>query len=47
MRRNRCEIHGNSAYFSTPDLRSGYWQVALDEGDREKAAFAYHMGLSI
>ena len=38
-------LFGNSAYFSTLDLRSGYWQVASDEVDREKAAFACHVGL--
>lgn len=27
------------------DLKSGYLQVALDEADREKTAFACHMGL--
>ena len=31
--------------FSTLDLRSGYWQVALDQADREKAAFVWHSGL--
>lgn len=29
---------GKAKYFSTIDLRSGYWQVAFDEADREKAA---------
>ena len=36
---------GKSACFSTLDLRSGYWQVALDRMDREKAAFTCYMGL--
>lgn len=31
-------------YFSTIDLRSGYWQVTLYEADKEKAAFACHTG---
>ena len=36
---------GGSACFSTLDMRSGYWQVALDRMDREKAAFTRHVGL--
>lgn len=36
---------GKATYFSTLDLRSGYWQVAMDEADREVAVFAFHLGL--
>ena len=36
---------GKATCFFTLDLRSGYWQVALDQADREKAAFVCHSGL--
>ena len=32
-------------YFPLLDLKSGYWQVAMDDKDKEKTAFACHKGL--
>ena len=32
-------------YFTTLDLKSGYWQIPLNEEDREKTAFTCHRGL--
>ena len=32
-------------WFSTLDLKSGYWQVALEPADREKSAFCLDRGL--
>lgn len=37
-------LHG-SAYFSSIDLRSGYWQISVDDQDREKTAFVTPDGL--
>ena len=36
---------GESRYFSTLHLASGYWQIAMDPNSREKTAFITHSGL--
>ena len=36
---------GKAKYFTSLDLKSGYWQVLMDEKDKEKTAFACHRGL--
>lgn len=34
-----------ASVFSTMDLQSGYWQIVLEEKDREKPAFITKYGL--
>ena len=36
---------GNAQYFSTLDLKSAYWQISVDQQDREKTAFVTQRGL--
>ena len=36
---------GKAKYFTCLNLKSGYWQVAVYEKDKEKTAFTYHRGL--
>ena len=36
---------GKAKYFTCLDLQLWYWQVAVDEKDKEKTAFASHRGL--
>ena len=39
------EALSGARWFSTLDLKSGYWQVEMDETDREKTAFSIGSGL--
>lgn len=39
------EAFSGSQWFSTLDLKSGYWQVELAEEDKEKSAFSTGLGL--
>jgi hypothetical protein len=36
---------GQAKFYTCLDLKSGYWQVRMDEKDKEKTAFACHKGL--
>jgi len=38
------EALGGNTYFSTMDLRAGYWQTVIREGDRDKTAFITRKG---
>ena len=38
-------LFGKSKFFTSLDLKSGYWQVAMDVKDKEKTAFACLKGL--
>ena len=38
-------VLGKAKYFTSLDLKSGYWQVLMEEVDKEKTAFACHRGL--
>ena len=36
---------GNSKVFTSLDLKSGYWQVPMEEKDKQKTSFVCHKGL--
>ena len=36
---------GKAKFFTSLGLKSGYWQVLMDEKDKEKTAFTCHRGL--
>ena len=36
---------GKAKYFTSLDLASGYWQVEMNESDREKTAFVTKQGI--
>ena len=36
---------GKAKYFTSLDLKSGYWQFAMNKTDKEKIAFACPLGL--
>ena len=36
---------GKAKYFTSLDLKNGYWQVAMDDKDKEKTAFTCQKGL--
>ena len=42
---NILNLLGKARYFSNYDLKSGYWQLAMDPIDRKKTALACHKGL--
>jgi hypothetical protein len=36
---------GIAKYYSSPDLKSGYRQIAMEDSDKEKTSFVCHKGL--
>ena len=38
-------VLGKVEFFTILDLKIGYWQIPIDENDKEKTAFTCHRGL--
>ena len=38
-------VLGKAEFFTTLDWKSGYWQIPIDENDKEKTAFTCYRGL--
>ena len=36
---------GKAKYFTCLELKSGFWQTEIKEGDKDKTAFTCHLGL--
>ena len=42
---NMLAVLCKAEIFTTLGLKSGYWQIPIDENDKEKTAFTFHRGL--
>jgi len=42
---DHLEALNGKSWYCTLDLASGYWQIKMNEADKEKTAFASHVGL--
>jgi Reverse transcriptase (RNA-dependent DNA polymerase) len=48
LRMDEClDSLGDATIFSTLDCNSGYWQIPIEERDRDKTAFVTHCGVHI
>ena len=42
---NILALLGRAKYFTSLNTKSGYWQVLMDDNDKDKTAFTCHRGL--